>query len=71
VLMAGVSGNLLDSLLGATLQRRGILNNDTVNFSNTVGGAALGYFGYWFMKALPSWLNEAGLAPLGVLRFFI
>lgn len=71
VLLAGVSGNLLDSLLGATLQRRGLMNNDTVNFSNTIGGALLGYFGYWFMKALPSWLNEAGFTQVGLFNLFI
>lgn len=71
VLMAGVSGNLLDSFLGATLQRRGIMNNDAVNFSNTIGGAALGYFGYWFMRALPAWLNEAGFGQMAILRLFI
>jgi uncharacterized protein (TIGR00297 family) len=71
VLLAGVSGNLLDSFLGATLQRKGILNNDTVNFSNTLGGAALGYFGFWFMKALPAWLSSAGLGHIGLLNLFI
>jgi uncharacterized protein (TIGR00297 family) len=71
VLLAGVSGNLLDSLLGATLQRKGILNNDTVNFSNTLGGAALGYFGYWLMKALPLWLAQLGLDKFGFINLFI
>lgn len=36
---AGIAGNLADSLLGATLQRRGLLGNDAVNFLNTVVGA--------------------------------
>jgi uncharacterized protein (TIGR00297 family) len=71
VLMAGVSGNLLDSLLGATLQRRGLMNNDTVNFSNTLGGAALGYFGFWMMKALPGWLADLGLGHVALLNLFI
>jgi uncharacterized membrane protein len=34
--MAGFLGNLADSFLGAALQRRGILNNDWVNFLNTL-----------------------------------
>jgi uncharacterized protein (TIGR00297 family) len=71
VLLAGISGNLLDSLLGATLQRRGLMNNDTVNFANTLGGAALGYSGYWFMKALPGWLAESGLGGNSILGLFI
>jgi uncharacterized protein (TIGR00297 family) len=36
----GVFGLLFDSLLGATLERRGWLNNDAVNFLSTVSAAA-------------------------------
>ncbi|SFC75867.1 DUF92 domain-containing protein [Spirosoma endophyticum] len=36
VLMAGTIGNLVDSVLGASLERRGILKNDAVNFLNTL-----------------------------------
>lgn len=39
VLLGGLLGNLTDSLLGAFLQRRGYMTNDTVNFANTVAGA--------------------------------
>ena len=36
----GVFGLLFDSLLGATLERRGFLNNDAVNFLSTLSAAA-------------------------------
>jgi uncharacterized membrane protein len=41
---AAVAGNLLDSFLGATLERRGLVTNGTVNFAGTsvAGGLALG-----------------------------
>lgn len=40
LLVAGTAGNVADSLLGATLERRGYLTNNTVNFINTLVGAA-------------------------------
>ena len=36
----GVFGLFFDSLLGATLERRGWLNNDAVNFLSTASAAA-------------------------------
>ena len=39
LLVAGTVGNLLDSVLGATLERRGLLSNNTVNLLNTLAGA--------------------------------
>lgn len=36
----GVFGLFFDSLLGATIERRGWLNNDAVNFLSTLGAAA-------------------------------
>ena len=41
IVAAGTFGNLLDSLLGATLERRHILHNDAVNFINTLAAALL------------------------------
>lgn len=38
---AAVAGNLFDSLLGATLERRGLVNNGAVNFAGTSLAGAL------------------------------
>ncbi len=42
-LAAAVAGNLLDSILGATLERRGLVTNGIINFAGTsfAGGLAL------------------------------
>ena len=48
LLVAGTAGNLADSVLGATLERRGVLTNNAVNFLNTLTGALVaGALGYW------------------------
>jgi glycine/D-amino acid oxidase-like deaminating enzyme len=39
LLVAGTAGNLVDSVLGTTLERRGLLSNNAVNFINTLTGA--------------------------------
>ena len=39
----GFAGMLIDSLLGATLQRRRWINNEAVNFLATLAAAALAY----------------------------
>ena len=36
IVIAGTIGNLSDSLLGASVERRHVLNNDAVNFLNTL-----------------------------------
>ena len=36
IVLAGTAGNLSDSILGATLERRGQLSNNAVNFLNTL-----------------------------------
>jgi uncharacterized protein (TIGR00297 family) len=41
--VAGVAGNLADSLLGATLERKNILGNNAVNFLNTAAAALLAF----------------------------
>ena len=40
---AGFIGMLVDSFLGATLQRKGTMNNEAVNFFGTLAAAALAY----------------------------
>ena len=39
VIVAGFTGNTIDSLLGATLERNGRIGNNAVNFLNTLTGA--------------------------------
>ena len=41
VAAAGFLGSLVDSLLGATLERRGLLDNEAVNFTCTLAGGIL------------------------------
>lgn len=41
IIAGGAAGNWIDSVLGATLQRRGRLNNDAVNALNTFTGAII------------------------------
>lgn len=43
IICAANVGNFADSALGATLERRNIINNDTVNFLNTLTAAIVVY----------------------------
>ncbi len=42
IIVAGLAGNLFDSVLGATLERRGVLSNNAVNFLNTLFALLVG-----------------------------
>lgn len=46
ILIAGTVGNLTDSILGASLERKHYLQNDAVNFFNTLVGALVA-LGLW------------------------
>jgi uncharacterized protein (TIGR00297 family) len=39
IIAAGTVGNLCDSVFGATIERKKLIGNDTVNFLNTLIGA--------------------------------
>ncbi|MBC7888417.1 MAG: DUF92 domain-containing protein [Ferruginibacter sp.] len=39
ILVSGTVGNIADSILGATVEKKRYLKNDSVNFMNTVAGA--------------------------------
>lgn len=43
IVIAGTIGNFFDSILGATLEREGSIDNNTVNFLNTVTAAVVAY----------------------------
>jgi uncharacterized membrane protein len=49
IVLAGFAGNVADSLLGASLERKGFLKNDQVNFLNTLIAAMVGMAGYLFI----------------------
>jgi uncharacterized protein (TIGR00297 family) len=41
IVASGTAGNLMDSLLGATLERKKLITNDMVNFLNTLAAAII------------------------------
>jgi uncharacterized protein (TIGR00297 family) len=41
IALAGFMGGVIDSVLGASLQRWGFMTNDTVNFANTLAAALM------------------------------
>jgi len=47
VIIAGTIGNLADSLLGATFERKRYLGNNAVNFINTIIASLAGYLLWW------------------------
>lgn len=47
IVLAGTIGNIADSLLGATLERRGSIGNNVVNLLNTLIAAVFALFLYW------------------------
>ncbi|QJB32250.1 DUF92 domain-containing protein [Chitinophaga oryzae] len=49
IVIAGILGNLMDSVLGAALERKHYIGNDAVNFSNTLFAALVaGACGWWW-----------------------
>lgn len=44
IIIAGTAGNFADSILGATLERKGYLNNNEVNFLNTTIASLIALF---------------------------
>ena len=43
IILAGLTGNVFDSILGATLERKGVIGNNMVNLLNTLTGALVCY----------------------------
>ncbi|HRP54646.1 DUF92 domain-containing protein [Agriterribacter sp.] len=43
IIVAGTAGNVADSVIGLTLENKGLLNNNTVNVFNTIVGAGVAW----------------------------
>jgi uncharacterized membrane protein len=50
VAIAGLAATLLESVVGASLERRGHVGNDAVNLFNTLSGALLAVGLAWFLS---------------------
>jgi uncharacterized membrane protein len=48
--VAGIGGLFFDSLLGATVERKGWIGNDLVNFTSTAFAAALSLLAIGFAQ---------------------
>ncbi|MFT3746859.1 MAG: DUF92 domain-containing protein [Agriterribacter sp.] len=48
IIIAGTAGNILDSVLGATAEKKGYLNNNAVNFLNTLFAGLLAALSYLY-----------------------
>jgi uncharacterized membrane protein len=48
-LVAGVCGLFFDSVVGATVERRGWVGNDLVNFASTAFAAGVAMGGTWLL----------------------
>ena len=47
IIIAGTAGNIADSVMGASLERKGMLGNNVVNFLNTVCAAGVCVILFW------------------------
>ena len=52
IIIGGTIGNIVDSILGATLEKKQCLNNDEVNFINTIFAAMCAWFCASFLNYL-------------------
>jgi uncharacterized protein (TIGR00297 family) len=68
VVIAGTIGNIADSFLGATLERKQVLTNDVVNFLNTFIAALVAWLIYSSVDFYLAYtLEPAPIIPIGPL----
>jgi uncharacterized membrane protein len=58
-LFAGICGLFFDSFLGATMERRGWIGNDLVNFSSTLFAAVVAAVVLWLCLMDPTYFRAA------------